>query len=352
MRRTLYLHIGMPKCASSTIQAALTEKSDLLASYGLSYPINQFAGTEGQGNATLLAAHIRANQTKAVQAELDLLFAGNRDVILSTEVMVGLSRHSEWLVDQAASRGLDVRVICYMRRQDHWIESDFKEHIKSTSNFSDAIQVLIGNRARSKVLNYHWLLSNWSHGVGTKNITIVPLRKGQTDAHALEKLVVWLGRDPELAQMLILPRRNISPAVALIEPARHLKRVLQLDGRGSAEIHAALGTFLTEAATILTLPARKFILTMDERRRLVGNYAELNASLSETFYGGQPVFDEDFEPEADGIGDLAEESSLLLAECAVRMDLFDWMNGSASRAVLKRKLSMSWLIGQARKRYR
>ena len=354
MSRTLYLHVGMPKCASTTIQGALKAKPHVLAQHGLSYKVTEFAGTEGQGNATLLAAHIRADHTDRAVTELDKLLAGDGDVILSSEMMVGLARtrHAEWLIDQAKARGLDTRVICYVRRQDHWIESDFKQHIKGGSDFSDPIRALIANRTKSRVLDLRWLLSNWARVVGEDAVTLVPLRSGQTDTYALEQMAIWMGRDPALAGDLILPRRNVSPPVALVEPARQLKKVLQRDGMGVSEIQAVLKHFLTEAPTFLTLPKRKYILPLQERQALVERFAESNAGLSETFYGGQPVFDDVFEPDAEGLAPLREESGAILAECAVRMGLFDRTAPSPDRGTVRRRLSVSRLVGRVRDQLR
>ncbi|CAM4134512.1 hypothetical protein [Palleronia rufa] len=352
MPRTLYLHIGMPKCASSTIQGALKARSGELAGHGLSYAVTDFAGTEGQGNATLLAAHIRSEQIREATAELDQLLAGDQDAILSSEVMVGLARtrNANWLIDNAAARGLETRILCYVRRQDHWIESDFKQHIKGGSDFSDPIRTLIGNRTRSRVLDYHWLLSNWARVAGQENIALVPLCSGQTDTYALEQFVAWTGRDPALAQQLVLPRRNVSPPVALVEPARHLKRVLQRDGKSIAEIQSALRTFLTNAPAMLDLPKRRFILPRQDRQALVAKFADSNARLSADFYDGKPVFDDEFEPDAEGLSALQEENALVLAECAVRMGLFKPAEHVVEPAAAPKR-SMSRLMHRVRDQF-
>ena len=56
MPRTIFLHVGMPKCATTTVQYFLDQNSAWLQDAGISYVKHPEDRTTGQGNAAELAS--------------------------------------------------------------------------------------------------------------------------------------------------------------------------------------------------------------------------------------------------------------------------------------------------------
>ncbi|MFZ5964874.1 hypothetical protein ACOXXX_18170 [Thalassococcus sp. BH17M4-6] len=315
MAKTLYLHVGMPKCASTSIQGALRTHAEVFAAQGKFYGTPPRDKTEGQGNVTALLADIRNNRKSKVRESLDFFLDRDSDVILSSEMFIGLARTAlaDEFIARAREDGFAPRLIVYVRRQDQWIESDYKQHIKGGSDWTGNIASLVAQRTRTKVLNYHWLLENWARSIGRDHITVVPLRRGQAEHYPLERFLSFLDMDPALAAGLAMPRQNVSPPTGLIEPLRYLK--LALTARGMKPLSAAqhLRRFLNEAPERIEVPQRRFLLPLQRREALLARFEKSNAALARDYLDGAPAFDEGVEDEPDRLPPLAEEAAAVLA---------------------------------------
>lgn len=315
MSKTLYLHVGMPKCASTTIQGVLRAHAELFAEHGKFYGIPPHDTTERQGNVAVMLADIRAGRNARVRDALSFFLERDTDVIMSSEMFIGLARNNlaEQLVERAQECGFEVRLICYVRRQDHWIESDYKQHIKGGSNWDSDIHALLNHRRKNKVLDYSWMIGNWARSIPIESITIVPLQRGQSDYYPIERFLQFMNMDPELAPKLAVDRQNVSPAVGLIEPARYLKLALRARGMPPSKLAKPLYRFLEQAPTRIEVPERRFLLNHQSRSNLVAKYAESNTQLGRTFLNGLPPFNETIEEDAASEAPLATEAARLLA---------------------------------------
>lgn len=319
MAKTLYLHVGMPKCASTTIQSALRVHADLFAAKGRFYGMPPRDETKGQGNVAVLLADIRAKRESRVREALEFFFERDTDVIMSSEMFIGLARNSmaDQLIARAKEDGFTPKLICYVRRQDEWIESDYKQHIKGGSDWSEGIEALMQRRIKTKVLDYHWMIGNWARSVGRENITVVPLVRGQAELYPLERFLTFLGLDPALAHDIAPERQNVSPPVGLIEPMRYLKLALQAQGQKPADIPAALQRFLQDAPARIDVPKRRFLLSHKRRAALLERYENSNARLSETYLDGAAPFAAGVEEDGAPQTPLASEAAAVLASWIV-----------------------------------
>ena len=319
MPKTLYLHVGMPKCASTTIQGVLKAHAETFAAQGKFYGFSQRDKTEGQGNATALLADIRNGRTSHVRKALEFFLERETDIILSSEMFIGLARNTQAdeFIARAREDGFETRLICYLRRQDHWIESDYKQHIKGGSDWSTPIEDLIRRRAKTRVLDYHWMLENWVRSLGREAITVVPLQRGQGAHYPLERFLQFLGLDPALAPELAVDPQNVSPPTGLIEPMRYLKQALLAQGMKPGDIPKPLHRFLKEAPERLAVPQRRFLLPLKRRKALLERYAKSNAALSRDYFGGASVFEDGLEKDPPGTPPLADEAAAVMASWIV-----------------------------------
>lgn len=319
MSKTLYLHVGMPKCASTTIQGVLQANADVFAEHGKFYGTPAHEKPEGQGNVVVMLSDIRAGRKGRVCEALNFFFERDTDVIMSSEILIGLARNTQadQLVERARENGFDVRLICYVRRQDHWIESDYKQHIKGGSAWRDNIEALIRHRAKTRVLDYHWMLENWARSLGRDAITVVPLQRGQNVHYPLERFLGFLDLDPAAAAELAVDPQNVSPPTGLIEPMRYLKRALLAQGMKPAELPKLLHCFLEEAPQRLTVPERRFLLPQNRRQALLTRYEASNAALSRDYLDGEAAFDDELDGDLAGADPLAAEAAAVLAEWIV-----------------------------------
>lgn len=315
MTKTLYLHVGMPKCASTTIQGVLSTHAALFAQHGKFYGMPPGDTTREQGNATKLLADIRNERAGKVRAALAFFLERDSDVILSSEMFISLGRstQADKLVARVREAGFEMRLICYLRRQDHWIESDYKQHLKGGLDWSESIDNLLAKRVGSRTLNYHWMLENWARSLPRENITVVPLHKGQSELYPLERFLSFLDMDPGLAGDMATERQNVSPPVGLIEPMRYLKAALLAQGMKPAQVSTRLGLFLEQASARVQVPPRRFLLPLDQRAALLQDYAASNADLSRDYLDGAAAFDATLEEEEQPLPPLVEEAAAVFA---------------------------------------
>lgn len=151
---TVYLHIGMPKTGTTTIQKFCGNNVDTLKKYGVCYPDLglQYRRVGKFRNAHFLAAPwVGENRSRSFdrpcaeyEAALNQLAAlGMRfdRILLSDE---GLWRVREnqpdfWrnLKRDLSKRGLTLRVILYLRRQDSFAQSVYRQRVKAARTTLD-----------------------------------------------------------------------------------------------------------------------------------------------------------------------------------------------------------------------
>ncbi|WP_146592018.1 hypothetical protein [Puniceibacterium confluentis] len=316
MARTVYLHIGMPKCATTSVQDFLSAERAALADTGLSYVQHPGDAPGRKGNGIPLAQARFARDSARAAEILDVFLQGEGDVLLSSEMFYDLARgvRIAEMFDQIRARGCEVRVICYLRRQDYWIESDFKQQIKDLGGWSEPLSALIAQRAHTRTLNYTWLLMNWARHAGLENVLVEPLVPGQPPDHALHRFLHRIDRPQLIAAASAVGRSNESPPTGLIEAARFLKRGWAARGQPEAAVMAQLAQFFATAPDRVAVPARRFLLPLAERRRLVQRYARVNAVLGQRFLDGGDPFGDALVEDAASEVPLAEEAADVLAQ--------------------------------------
>ena len=134
MRRRLYLHIGHPKCASTTIQsalarnvAALREHGFLVADGGLDFPES---GPLGSSPTHEVAALIERGEPGLLEAVQRVDRASQRSgerfgrLVLSAE---SLTIPGAELFAKALRHVFEIHVLYYVRRQDDYLVSAWNQ---------------------------------------------------------------------------------------------------------------------------------------------------------------------------------------------------------------------------------
>lgn len=140
----VYLHAGLSKAGSTTIQRFMWSNRKILSSKGVCVPDSgyRYQGVHRSRNAHFLAARYLKN-TKERQYDrecsqfLDSLaeLSHNFDYIfLSDELLWWTGHHYKnfWkdLKNDFDSRGLELKIVLYLRRQDLWLQSSWAQKIK------------------------------------------------------------------------------------------------------------------------------------------------------------------------------------------------------------------------------
>lgn len=196
--KTLYLHIGTPKTATTSIQMFCVVNQELLHTKGYSYPILDFKYPHVmiRRNGHFLVGRLNyPNGKENVELEeelwnrgLDLVhteFEKYSNVILSDENIWHSSTNNKFrfwkrLMKDAEKYGYQVKVIVYLRRQDGMAISWLSQQVKEAWNHSSYMKwISFKKRPRSIMLDYYSLLEKIARVVGRKNIMVRPFERGK-----------------------------------------------------------------------------------------------------------------------------------------------------------------------------
>lgn len=226
---TFYLHIGMPKTGTTTIQAFLERNRDLLASRGVIVP--RATGSQNHRKLTAYAlddteldhtrrmlgllsaeqiAQFRRKLEKKLAAEAATWTAGS-SVVVSGENMSQLRQPAELsrlrdLLEPYSTN--PIRVVIYLRRQDLFYLSSYSQHIKAggTRHWSE----LVGD-AKKRLYDYTRFLKPWVEHFGEPNIVVRPFERSQfARQDLLSDFLSVIGLDGELSGFVIPETQNQS----------------------------------------------------------------------------------------------------------------------------------------------
>ncbi len=193
---TLYMHIGLTKTGSTTIQHLMWKNKKVLKKAGILYPdpgyrydrihfrrnahflIAPYIHEDGRTDYTLPPAEYEEGLDKLAK-----LGRTHEKIFLTDEGLWwgGCRRQNFWelLRTDLEKRGFDTRLIIYLRRQDLWMPSHWAQSIrdgKTTLGFREYIQFM---KDRKYPVDYYEYISRLANVFGRENLFIRILEKGQ-----------------------------------------------------------------------------------------------------------------------------------------------------------------------------
>ena len=192
---TLYLHIGIPKTGTTSIQNFLFANRDRLDAHGFHWPQSMtsrnhrvlcvYSLDDTVVDNTRKAAQITTpEKVQAFRAEFAprfradaLTWPADRSVVLTSEQLFRVTRPSEFerLRDLLQASGRRIVVGVYLRRQDLYFTSEYSQVIKGGT---DAEFVPPSNMAEQKIYNYATFLKRWAAAFDRENIIVRVFERG------------------------------------------------------------------------------------------------------------------------------------------------------------------------------
>jgi hypothetical protein len=270
------IHAGVHRTGSTSLQGFLADHREVLRNHGVCYP------GEAQNHQPLAWALKRgAAGAQDVNAMIE---AGGPDqtVVFSAE---DFCIHTDlgWLREVARSH--DVRVVFYLRRQDHWIMSWYNQHVKwpfdrrkskmSKSEFLDSI-------GDFHWLDYSGLIDRWTSVLGAANVTAAVLESGQVE-NVIQEFVARLGI-PQDGLDLNVTRKNDSLPVHVLEIARNLD-LFELPPNNRTRVIRALRQGLAHKAQ-----SARTVYSPEERNRILQRFEASNRALAKRIFGRESLF--------------------------------------------------------------
>jgi len=292
MKKKVFIHIGLPKTGTSSVQSFLSESSKELMNYGVLYPK---AGLMGAGHHKLAAFFYLKNPPAPL-----MRFIGEPYLKLLKDEMLGskastIVLSSEMFADIDNVEGMkryfnecelfDIKVICFFRRQDVWLESSCIEEYKT--GITTNLDLVLSTSKQRKYLNYDLYLNVWEKVFGRDNILVGVLddRKGEKDAVAyFIKLLELVNSNIDL---LVLNAKKVNARLA--PECTHYSHDMHMKNN----LLPVSFFKILEDYSVKYGENKKYTLFSDEQRKSFLSYFKVsNKALENKYFQGKEVFSE------------------------------------------------------------
>jgi len=305
---TIYLHIGMPKTATTSLQAYFYLNTKILANtYRLHYA--KSAGTE---NHLKMAAYAAPNNTrdlldavmanseserksffKKFRSEASSVISKGDHLLVSNEHMASrVSQTGELQALKQLTEGLGavVKIIIYLRRQDKYMFSSYSTWIKSggSGRFKS-------ERYRQKKFDYTLLLEKWAKVFGKENMIVRPFEKSQWRGGSIYSDFMSIFGIDNLSSFQDIPESaNASlDRAQLVFLAKFNKHVEAFEDDIPNKLRGNIVELLEGMST-----ADRIQLSKEEVANIIEYFRKDNKLISKEYMNGQQLFSEDL-PEID-----------------------------------------------------
>lgn len=304
---TVYLHIGAPKTATSTLQRLLSKNYQQLRKSGILYPKSCRSGDAHHVLACdLIEAHQeitmpdlwygdipRQASWQMLREEIEANSDGLETIILSTELLFGQNHRLHQMLDEVKTRlsGHDIKVIAYLRRQDQLFSSFYNQDVKGARQWPGTAYEFYETHQLLRN-DYVTVVQSWTAAFGRENILLRPFEKEQwVDASAIADFCATIGI-PHIKGSFRDQNESIG-ATQLF-----LKRCLNSAGfpkRQNEEVLALLKDIFPEKPAKGLLYVNKPLYNKYRARWL-----EVNKTLSKKYLNSKPLFSQPI-PEVDEV---------------------------------------------------
>jgi hypothetical protein len=200
----LFLHIGTHKTGSTALQQQLHQYRDALAGDGILYPETGLQGHAHHPLAWAAGAGERAADAQFLASAISDIAAQAQH---TADTVVVSSEEFEFTPDPsvlaALKQDFDVRVVVYLRKQDHCLEAAYNQHVRSYDlRFSGSIHQFALKYNFFRRYDYLNLLQPWAEVFGRENILVRPYGTPLVDGDAWADFLSLMGVSQQLTEQV------------------------------------------------------------------------------------------------------------------------------------------------------
>ncbi|MCG6112794.1 MAG: hypothetical protein MEQ74_11510 [Paracoccus sp.] len=283
-RRTLYLHIGVHRTATTAIQATMFRNWSRLRDQGYLYPL----GVErhiGAFNSIFFGEMTTRQVARTVLARAESHPVPIHTVIMSDED-VSMRRDISVLRDFADY--FDVKVIFAMRRQDLWLESWWAQNVKGQWDrryCHMSWPEFMENRADFHWIDYERYIRHIEAVFGPGSVLPYVFERGQMPDGPIAAFCRQFGYE-DFASLERAGGENISLTPEMSEFVRHLPFI-------EAPMDLRLQLISMAEAVDRDIRAQNPVTLMiphEERVSIMAEYAPGNRAIARRFFGRDDLF--------------------------------------------------------------
>ncbi len=298
MKRKLYFHIGVHRTGTTTIQHLLHKNSEQLLAQGYRFAF-------GRKNHTGLGWKISRGKLSPEKFINDLIADADQtrcqSMVISGEDFCTIKKVMPL---KPLSEHFDVRIICYLRRQDLWLESWYNQHIRWPWN--KEFSVFSAEQFYARRHDFHWIdyektLDRWSLVFGMERM-IVRVFEPQQMAIPLENDFCQICAIKIEHLTLTNKQENVSIRPAALEFLRYLKLFNKDVPKRSLLVKSVSRAFHKASMDI-----EEHIFSEQRRLAILKEYESSNLQLAQRYLGREDgkLFLEPFpinDPKAPALG--------------------------------------------------
>lgn len=273
----IYFHIGTHKTGTSAIQDFLRLNIKVLGEEGFLCPRQSRRSYYTHTDDGYIVASANRNHYLKLTK---LCRTKQKNILVSSETFSYLKNVSDL---QPLFDRCNVKVICYLRRQDNVLQSMYNQSVKRGGDYKSISEYPTGN------LDYFKLLEQWASVFGKTNIIVRVYEKRQFFNHNLfEDFLGALGL--KLTNEYQMPENNPNPrlSAAVLEYMRHMNSLLE-DVKSAIKLKKSLVKFSAEyysdASTAIFFDHS--LLTGNQKRSILARFADSNLRVAKEYLGRQ-----------------------------------------------------------------
>jgi len=299
LKKQILLHIGTGKTGTGSIQNFLFDNRDvLLKQHRLLYPVTGLArvehfGEEIHAHYPVVAWVLGRNRKKLELLVREIEHAAADVAVISCENLYhGLVAGDIGFLAECLARH-ETRVICYVRRQDLYMESAWKQQVK-IGELRTPFPVFLKRHTSPEYLaevhaNYYRMLKPWAEAFGQQNIQVRVFDRTQWRNRNLIDDFLGLFDLPDDAAACSLPK-PVMTNVAM--PSELVRLICKINAMGLVprSEQKAFVSYLRDLRDYNNPP----LLTLADRRSIIHNYTASNETMFREFTGKRtpPCFTE------------------------------------------------------------
>lgn len=345
--KTIHLHIGNYKTGSTAIQHFLGDNREAFLKQGYYIPLTGFDGTAHHEWIWALRNEKMARPQEELYRDLraEIEHCGYDHILASSEVFFnGLNAQA---FQEAIGEDFQVRVICFLRRQDLFLSAFYQQMIKHW-RYRITKKPVAEDLVKGPSVQYLESIKRWEEICGPDNIVVLPYEKSQMNEGLVVSFIWALQRDASQFSVKTKAKQvNTTIHRELLEFLRIANNVEM-----TKEEHEALLEVLSNISG--RVKNSKFsklsALSPQSRQDILDHFAEDNVTIARDymgradgrlFYDAPPDLDEEwFEPEID-VEDMAKIFVGLWLDIKSKVDgVSRVMDKDVSGKVVRRLLSL------------
>ncbi len=173
MKPTIYIHAGMHKTATTSIQNILYNNRDLLQNIGWYYPSSGLSGFKRSKEVGhrhfFLQQELFHNKEKKNWHKLQLEIKG-----LDDNIIISHENFFSHRIDPEEIKKLlpeyNIKMIVYIRHPVDYIESCYREWVRRVGQYDKDINTFY--KWRKQWLAYENILTKWDNAIGSENVIV------------------------------------------------------------------------------------------------------------------------------------------------------------------------------------